>query len=475
MDETTRVAGRAYDDPFPWRFLTALIEAGPRLGGSPGERRAADLVAEAFDEAGADPETRPFDIRSWTRGDAEISVHLERDDRTVERSFEAIALPYSPPGDVRAPVTDVGHGTPDEIDESAVAGTVALADTASPEGASYVHRMEKYGHAVEAGAEAFVFAHHEPGQLVPTGTLRFGHEGAVPAVGVSHETGEWLREYARASSDEPQTDGQRPPATEGARLRLRVDATTEDGVSHNVVGTLGPDTDAGTTPSGSTGSNDTDEGVLVVAHLDAHDISEGALDNGCGITTVATAARYLADCDLGCRVWLAGVGCEETGLLGAEALADRLDPERVRAVVNVDGAGRHRDLRALTHGSDALAELAERVVGDAGQPCHVSETPHPYSDHWPFLRAGVPALQLHSQPASGHERGRGWGHTAADTRDKTDARTLRDHAVLTTLLVAALTHEPVPRVDTDDIRETLVDAGAESGMRAAGVWPDGWD
>jgi Zn-dependent M28 family amino/carboxypeptidase len=459
MDETTRVAGRAYDDPFPRRFLTALIEAGPRLGGSPGERRAADLVAEAFAEAGADPETRPFDIRRWTRGDAELGVRVDRDGRTVERSFDAIALPYSPAGDVRAPVTDVGHGTPAATDAATVTGTVALADTGSPEGESYVHRMEKYGHAVEAGAEAFVFAHHEPGQLAPTGTLRFGHEGAVPAVGVSYETGEWLREYA----------------AEGAEVRLRVDAATEGGVSHNVVGALGPDTGEGTSPSSPAGSDDSEEGVLVLAHLDAHDIAEGALDNGCGITTVATAARYLADCDLGCPVWLAGVGCEETGLLGAEALADSLDPERVRAVVNVDGAGRHRDLRALTHGSDALGELAERVVTDAGQPCHVSETPHPYSDHWPFLRAGVPSLQLHSQPASGHEPGRGWGHTAADTRDKTDARTLRDHAVLTTLLVAALTHETPPRVDTDGIRETLVDAGAESGMRAAGVWPDGWD
>ena len=61
MDEMT-LAGRAYDDPFPWSFLTDLVETGPRLGGSPGERRAAELVAEAFETAGADPEIRAFDI-----------------------------------------------------------------------------------------------------------------------------------------------------------------------------------------------------------------------------------------------------------------------------------------------------------------------------------------------------------------------------------------------------------------------------
>ncbi|MFB6118818.1 M28 family peptidase [Halosegnis sp.] len=446
MDETTRLAGRAYDDPFPWSFLTDLIEAGPRLGGSPGERRAAELVAEAFETAGAAPETLPFEMPRWKRGDATVAVRLERDGRLVERSFDAIALPYSPPGDVHGSLTDVGHGTPTETDEQNVAGTVALADTASPADGRYVHRMEKYGHAVEAGASGFVFAHHEPGQLAPTGTLRFGREAAVPAVGVSHETGEWLREYA-------DTD---------AEVRLRVDATTEPGTSRNVLGQLGPADD------------ERADGILVVGHLDAHDIAEGALDNGCGITTVATAARYLADLSLAAPVWVAGVGCEETGLLGAEALADHLTLDRIRAVVNVDGAGRHRNLRALVHGSDSLASLAEQVVEAAGQPLAVSETPHPYSDHWPFLRAGIPAIQLHSQPASGHERGRGWGHTAADTRDKVDQRTLRDHAVLTALLVRELTQTDVPRRDPATLRAELEAEDAEPGMRAAGVWPDDW-
>jgi Zn-dependent M28 family amino/carboxypeptidase len=446
MDDDTlqAVAGRAYADPFPHRFLTALIEAGPRLGGSPGERRAAELVADAFDAVGADSELLPFEMQRWERGSAELTVTVERPSRTVDRSFDAVALPYSPGDTVRAPLTDLGHGTPAETDTADVAGTVALADTDSPTDGRYVHRMEKYGAAVDAGAAAFVFTHGEPGQLVPTGTLRFGHEGEVPAVGVSHETGAWLREYA----------------SEGADVRIRVDATTELGTSHNVLGQVGADGG---------------DGILLVGHLDAHDVAEGALDNGCGITTVATAARYLADCALDCPVWVAGVGCEETGLLGAEALADRLDTERLRAVVNVDGAGRHRDLRALVHGSAALGDHAARVGDATGQPVHVEETPHPYSDHWPFLRAGVPTVQLHSQPATGHERGRGWGHTAADTRDKVDQRNLRAHAVLTTLLVADLAGASVPRIEASALRDRLETTGAEPGMRAAGVWPASWD
>ena len=440
MDDTAReLAGRAFADPFPWRFLTELVEVGPRLGGSPGERRAADHVAAALDDYGADATVEPFDVQRWERDTTDLSVHVPA--RDVERAFDPIALPYSPPGDVSGELVDVGHGTPEEVDDADVAGKIVVAATDSPPGSRFVHRMEKFGHAAAAGAAAFVFAHDTPGQLAPTGALRFGEEAAIPGVGVSYETGAWLREYA----------------AEGT-ARLRVDATTEPGTSQNVVGALGPETD---------------EAVLLVAHLDAHDISEGALDNGCGIATAVTAVRYLADCDLDRRVLVAGVGCEETGLLGAQALADRLDCDRLRAVVNVDGAGRHRDLRALTHGSEPVRDLAERVVDELGQPLHVTETPHPYSDHWPFLQRGVPALQLHSRRGDSRERGRGWGHTAADTRDKADPRTLRTHAVVTALLVRALTQADLPRVDTADLRGRLEDTDAEPGMRAAGVWP--WD
>jgi Zn-dependent M28 family amino/carboxypeptidase len=121
------------------------------------------------------------------------------------------------------------------------------------------------------------------------------------------------------------------------------------------------------------------------------------------------------------------------------------------------------------------------VTADADQPLHVEPTPHPYSDHWPFLRAGVPALQLHSQPPAGGEgpgggpRGRGYTHTRADTRDKVDVRDLRTHAVLTALLVADLTRRGLPRRDPDDVAAELRAADAEPGMRAAGVWPDDWD
>jgi Zn-dependent M28 family amino/carboxypeptidase len=439
MHVPTDALGAAWTDDAAWSVLTRLAELDDRMAGHPGEHRAADHVADALADAGArDVTVDVFDVRTWRRGSTDLSVV-----EPVEREFEAIALPYSPAGDVRAPLVDVGAGTPEEIAAADLDGAVAVASTTTPpDYGRFLHRMEKFGHAVEAGALAFAFRNHKPGQLPPTGSLRFNEEAAVPGVGVSRETGEWLVEYA----------------DRGGVVDLRVDASTEPGTSHNVHGVLGPD--------------DGDE-IVVVAHHDAHDVAEGALDNGCGVAVLVALARILAASALDTRVRFAGVGSEEIGLLGAGALADSLDLDEVKAVVNLDGVGRYRTLRAFTHASeDALAPLVERVSDDTDRPIAVEEHVHPFSDHWPFLREGVPALQLHSETP---ERGRGWGHTHADTRDKADSRTLREHAMLAALLVAELADADPGRVERSYLRERLRGDEFEQGMRAAGIWPEEWE
>ena len=440
--------GRTWATDAPWRFLTDLTAIGSRMAGSDGERAAASLVADAFEDAGVQAvHTESFELSAWEREDATLSVTTTGTDGTDRtREFPALALPYTPSGSVSGELVDVGHGTPAEIDAVDVTDAIAVASTTTPPGSRFVHRMETFGCAVEAGAGGFVFVNHVDGQLPPTGSLTFGEEAPAVAVGVSSETGGWLREYAR------NTDG--PAGT----ASLSVDASVRPGTSQNVVGRLGPATE---------------ERLLLLAHYDGHDIAEAALDNGCGIATLVTAARILAGADLPIGVDVVGVGCEEVGLLGAEHLASTTDLERIRGVVNIDGAGRCRDLRALTHTSETAAAIARAVSTATGRPIAVEETPHPFSDQWPFLRRGVPSLQLHSDT---DERGRGWGHTHADTRDKVDDRNLREHGMLTALVVAefvAPARSP-GRVDSETLAEAFREADFETGMRAADLWPTEW-
>ena len=441
-DDLAAAFGRAWLDDEPWSVVTALSRIDSRLGGSDGEREAASVVADAFERAGVrDVSLDPFPTQVWTRGDSSLELH-----GSSRRSFDCLALPYSPAGTVDAPLVDVGTGTPREIREADVDGSVAVASTTTPSGGRFVHRMEKYGCAVEAGAVGFVFVNHVPGQLPPTGALRFDGEAEVPAVGVSRETGAWL------TDSDPD-----------ARVRLSVDATTHTGESQNVLGRLGP-TDGG--------GNGDDSDLLLLAHYDAHDVGEGALDNACGVAVVVSALRILAGMELPRGIRVAAVGCEETGLVGSEHLAAASALDDIHAVVNVDGAGRFRDLVAMTHTSATTRDVAASVRDATGQPLEIESEPHPFSDQWPFVRRGIPALQLHSDSG---ERGRGWAHTAADTRDKVDSRVLREHGMLAALLVRELLTETPPRLDRDALVERFRRADFEPGMRAAGLWPDDWN
>ncbi|ELZ43123.1 peptidase M28 [Halorubrum saccharovorum DSM 1137] len=460
--------GRTWTDGEPRRFLTDLTAIGSRMAGSEGERRAAGVVADAFERAGlSGVETRPFEMAAWERGDATLRVTAPgRKGAAATREFEALALPYSPSGDVTGELVDVGYGTPAEIDERDVEGRIAVASTTTPEGGRFVHRMEKFGYAIGAGAVGFVFVNHLDGQLPPTGSLTFGEEADAVAVGVSKETGAWLREYAvggggggGAGSGGGAGGRIAAGSSPAATAELSVEASTAPGESRNVVGHAGPDTD---------------ERLLLLAHYDAHDIAEGALDNGCGIATVVTATEILTEADLPIGVDVVAVGAEEVGLLGAERLAERVDLDRVKGVINVDGAGRFRDLVALAHASETAASVAEAVSAGTNQPIAVDAEPHPFSDQWPFVRRGVPALQLHSDSG---DRGRGWGHTHADTRDKVDDRNVREHAMLVALLVAefAAPERDAPRLDRDDLIAALREADFETGMRAADLWPAEWE
>ena len=264
--------------------------------------------------------------------------------------------------------------------------------------------------------------------------------GPLPAVGVSKEVGERLRRYA---ADGP---------VEG---RVTVDVDVGEGESRNVVGTLGPETD---------------ETVLVGAHVDGHDISQAALDNGSGTAVLCEVARALADreADLDRRVTLIGFGAEELGLIGSTVYANDHELDDVVGIVNCDGAGRARDLLAKTCGFPGMRDVVESVADDLTHPVRVVPGVNTHSDHWPFVQRGIPGVQLHSETGSG----RGFGHTYADTLDKADVRAIRDHAVLASLIVERLAaRDPIARRDPEDIAAELRADGLAEPMRVAGDWP----
>jgi len=417
--------------------LSDLAGIGARLGASEGERRGHRRVREEFEELGLrDVEAREFDLVRWQRGEAAVSAG--------DRTFDCIALPGSPPteGDADGELVHLGYGLPGDFEDADLEGAVVVARSDVPDHHDrWLHRREKYFRASDAGAAAFVFQNHVEGCLPPTGSVGGGTDvvGPLPAVGVSKEVGEQLRHLA----------------DEGVDAAVDVDVDIDDGRSRNVTGVLGPDTD---------------EEILVGAHVDGHDISQGALDNASGVAVVTEVAAALADAedDLETAVRFVGFGAEELGLKGSQRLADELDESAVKAVVNCDGAGRARDVEARTCGFDALGEELSDAAEALRQPVAAVPEISAHSDHWPFVWRGIPGIQISSDTGSG----RGFGHTFADTLDKTDGRAIRTHGIVVAEFVRRLsTRDSIPGRDRAEIRDELIENEEDVSMRIAGEWP----
>jgi aminopeptidase YwaD len=430
---TDELVGNAYRNSKAWGTLESLVDVGNRMAGQDGEERAADVVAEAFETAGLRDVSRDsFEIAGWWRGSTALT--LTAHDKTYVGPHQLFGLPGTPAGEKRAEIVDVGHGTPEEFEDADLEGKIALASSKTPEEYDrWIHRREKYRAAADAGAVAFLFRNHVEGCLPPTGGVHEGDTpGPIPAAGVSRELGHRLVRYCER---------------ETVRAEVAIDCRNETATSQNVSGRVGPDTE---------------ETVLVTAHYDAHDIAEGASDNGSGSALVAEVGRLLTamagDLDIG--VECVTFGAEEVGLRGSTHMAEARDLDRIKAVVNLDGIGGSRSLKVSAHGFDGLADVFEAVSEELSTPIEISDDIVPHSDHWPFVREGVPGLMAMSQSESD---GRGWGHTHADTLDKLDRRDFRDLAVLLTAGVARVATEewPVEAVDRETIESRAEAQGVE--------------
>jgi Zn-dependent M28 family amino/carboxypeptidase len=428
--------GETFTSDAGWDHLETLVDLANRMAGSDGERRGAELTRDALEAVGArEARIEEFPIQGWSRGESEI--------RAGDATQDCIALPRSPDATATGELVDLGYGLPADFETTDVEGKIVMAASNVPDHHDrFIHRREKYYYAVENGAAAFVFRNHVEGCLPPTGSVGTSEDpiGDVPAVGVSKEVGSRL---ARR--------------WEGESVEVSVDADISDATSGNVHAELGPETD---------------EEILVTSHVDAHDIAEGAMDNGAGTAMVVEMAKALAarEDELETKVHFIAYGAEEVGLVGSNHDAERRDFDAVKAIVNNDGVVRGRTLAFFTHGFDALADAAEEVAEDFDHPVKTIPEQGPHSDHWPYVQWGVPGFHVMSETG---DEGRGWGHTYADTLDKLEVRDLREQAILLTELTVRLASDEceIPHRDPAEIAAALEDEDQAAGMKTIGDWP----
>jgi len=441
------ICGEIWTSNEAWRNLLYLCDAcGHRFTGSSGYKQAAEYVAAKFKEYGLENVVlEPFAARGWERGPAEITL-LGYEPRAVR----CIALPYCIPCDVELKLLNLGTGTPEEIAQQKgnIPGKAVIVSSNMPPGDKrWIHRMEKYMRALEAGAAAFLFVNGEPGDMPITGGLP--EKGAtIPGVGLSYEDGEALVRLLQVDDSQ--------------RIRLKVESASSPVVSWNVVGDI-------------PGAEAADEIVMVGGHLDSHDLCAGATDNASGIALILEAARVLGKMrgQLARTVRFVAFGVEELGLIGSAAYAGAHIAElpKVQFMLNLDMTGASIANALSLQGCPELMPYFKELSQKMAYELAVTPMFHPYSDHFAFVLAGVPAGSLGHM---GDAPRKSYAHTPADTVDKVLPIELQVSSMATTRILLRLAQDcdwkPAHK-SSDEVRALLEKSPFVDALRYQGQWP----
>jgi len=430
-----QIVGDVYTSTEAMDNLIVLCDDfGSRFGGTEGERQAAEFFKTKMEEYGlSNVHLEPIEYTGWTRGEARLEIISP-----VPQIIPCISLPYSPPVDLEGTIIDMRDGAPKDFDRRAdeIKGKIVMTTSVvSPKGSKrWIHRSEKYGRSLMAGATGFIFVNHYPGYGPATGDIGYDGAGLIPGISLCKEDGALIQRLLKRKGE--------------VRIRLTSTDHCQPTTSWNILGDL-------------PGRQVPDQVVMLGCHYDGHDISQGAGDPASGAVSVLEAARVLAKYGpaLPCTVRFALWGIEEIGLYGSreyvKAHANELS--NVRFYLNMDSAGtetNNRDI-VLNEWPD-LESCFEGWGEEMALGFAVGQSVSAYSDHFPFFMAGVPTGGMQSAERS--LAGRGYGHTRYDTVDKVDLTSLREASTLAARLALRMASEetwPVTRRDEKAVLELL--------------------
>ncbi|MFN2145769.1 MAG: hypothetical protein ACK2T7_10480, partial [Anaerolineales bacterium] len=166
-------------------LLVLCDDFGSRFGGTPGEKQAADFFKAKMESYGlSNVHLEAFEYVGWTRGPAKFEI-LE----PVYKEIDCISLPHSPAAILEGAIIDLGDGDPADFDRRSeeIKGNILMTTSVVKPGSAgrWVHRGEKYGRSLLAGASGFIFVNHYPGFGPATGGIGHDGEGLIPAVSIT--------------------------------------------------------------------------------------------------------------------------------------------------------------------------------------------------------------------------------------------------------------------------------------------------
>ncbi len=391
-------------------YFEDICGCGGRFAGSESEKAAVAYLKNCIEvDFGRPAEVFTCAFDGWARRAQSLALLGPRGGADLD-CHALVWSPATPAKGLEAEVLDLGRGLPDDIraNSDAVRGRFVLVRHEYMFASETMHRRWKYDAARECDAAGFLIAGHLPGDLLVTGSSGRNRAEDIPAAAITHEGA------ARLGAG----GGALP------RVRLTIETAISDAFAESLILDL---------------PGETDERVVLSAHIDGHPLGESAIDNATGLAVALDVARVLQPHVAGLRrgLRLCLFNLEEWGLAGSARYVDGLSQPARDAIalnVNLDSVGGDGRLTALTSDFPGVEKFLRTVPGCGTEDLRFYRPLMRNSDHYNFARHGIPAFRLvagFDDPASKLR----YVLTPADRHDLVTAQELERAAILTAAIV----------------------------------------
>jgi hypothetical protein len=458
-----RIAGEGFMNSQAFEYLTDLSDnIGGRVTGSPESQKSIDWGLAKMNSIGlVNVRAEKFSMwKGWTRGSASAELLSP-----LHRKLDVDAMGWTgstAPSGVDAEVATANLFDLDEEMKNVnrFRRKIVMMKTEGAPKKNFWRVFAQYGeflNALEkAGAVAVIGGQGgfkaEGMHLTHTGILGFAQDYAIPVIDMAMEDQGQLERFIAA--------GKTP------RLHINVQNSLTGGPveSANVVGEIA-------------GREYPEQIIVVGAHLDSWDLSEGTTDNGTGTSSVLAAADAIMKSGQRPRRTIRFVlfTGEEQGLLGSLAYTRQHASEmkdHLAAIVLDEGQGPIKEFQmggrkdlipAIDAFVDALENLREIKVNDK---CEFG------TDTGPFILAGLPGINM-NQDSPDYKYTH---HSAADAMEAVKPDILTQNATIMALTAYWLADRPERFAlpwPSDRTAKMLRDQGQYEFLKAFGLWTFG--
>ncbi|HTQ97921.1 MAG TPA: M20/M25/M40 family metallo-hydrolase [Candidatus Acidoferrum sp.] len=459
----TSIAGQGFYNSNAFNFLTELSdEVGARVTGSPSDQKAIAWGVAKMNALGlVNVRAEKYSMwKGWTRGTASAELVSP-----LHHSLTVDAMGWTGSTPATGAEADVVTANLFDMDAeianiSRFRGKIVLM---KPEGVprknfwmlfaqygDFLKELNKVGAVAVIGGQGGFKA--EGMHLTHTGILGFAQDFAIPVVDMAMEDESQLERYLAAGKT--------------VRIKINVQNTLSGGPveSANVVGDI-------------LGREHPEEIVVVGAHLDSWDLSEGATDNGTGVTSVLGAADAIIKSGQRPRRTIRFVlfTGEEQGLLGSLAYVKQHASEmknHLGCVVLDNGQGPIKEIQLGGRNDliDSMKAFAQSL--DNIREIAVNDKREFGTDTGAFILAGLPGINL-DQDSPDYKYTH---HSAADSLEEVKPDVLTQNATimaLTSFWIADRPERFATPWPADRSAKMLREKGDYDMLKSFNIWPFG--